>query len=291
MSYDSSWQALLDPGQSSDWFVDFNKITSFAHGASYQPNSAWLCCEVSRLCYFDHQRDPQHFQSILGRAQLSLVDTVHTDGLLCHLLVVNPRLAHPFTLLAFRGTAQPENWLFNLNIRTASWCGAAKVHEGFLAAFEKLWSKIARNLSELPRPCYFTGHSLGGALAILAAGRHKPEGTYTFGAPKVGNAEFARQVEACTAIFRVLNHSDLVTTLPWKSPMCHLEHAGECHYLNSEGERVLNPPPYAMTENPQQSPPDWRALLAIPSKIGQPIKSLSDHSPINYLRLLGREIN
>ena len=291
MNYDSSWQALLDPGRSSDWFVDFDKISSFEHGSSYQPNIAWLCCEVSRLCYFDHQRDPQNFESILRRAPLSLVNTVHTDGLLCHLFVVNTPSAHPFTLLAFRGTAQPENWLFNLNIRTATWCTAAKVHEGFLSAFEKLWGKISFHFSELPSPCYLTGHSLGGALATLAAGRHKPDGAYTFGAPKVGNTEFARQIETCTAIFRVVNHCDVVTTLPWESPVCRFEHAGECHYLNSEGERVPSPPSYTITENPLQSPPNWRALFSKPSIIGQPIKALSDHSPINYLRALANEIN
>ena len=73
--------------------------------------------------------------------------------------------------------------------------GTARVHRGFLGELDKLWrfethtgvlEGIAKDLAGITQPAWVTGHSLGGAMAVLASMRHPFEETITFGEPRVG---------------------------------------------------------------------------------------------------------
>ena len=82
------------------------------------------------------------------------------------------------------------------------------------------------------QPLFITGHSLGGALAIIAAERLRRElkieaaAVYTFGAPRVGSAAFAGSYNACglgDRSYRLIHGLDIVPTLPPSSarlPSC-----------------------------------------------------------------------
>jgi len=67
---------------------------------------------------------------------------------------------------------------------------------------------------------WFTGHSLGAALATLAASRYQTAGVYTFGSPLVGNQSFAAAFNAVfhdgagSRSFRYVNDHDVVTQVP-----------------------------------------------------------------------------
>jgi hypothetical protein len=85
--------------------------------------------------------------------------------------------------------------------RTPADYGRGKVHEGFAKQTEALWKpigdKVRALIAERGVPVYFTGHSLGGSMAVLAASRVANDGNgariggiYTFGQPRVGNEEF-----------------------------------------------------------------------------------------------------
>lgn len=116
--------------------------------------------------------------------------------------------------VAFKGSKEPEDFIQDAKFEmetlafvrhnAAAPC-AAKVHRGFLEDFDALnvavVSQVKTSLQTFarvsPQPkIYITGHSLGGALAILCAlefARQKlpVAAVITFGQPRVGNKAFA----------------------------------------------------------------------------------------------------
>ena len=67
-----------------------------------------------------------------------------------------------------------------------------KVHRGFKHALAEVWEEkglfeYIKSRDTSNRTIWFTGHSLGAALATLAANRYgKAQGLYTFGSPAWG---------------------------------------------------------------------------------------------------------
>jgi predicted lipase len=82
------------------------------------------------------------------------------------------------------------------------------LHIGFERAVETVWPAIQAAIASrtMPgQPLFFTGHSLGGALAILTAARAAFEPNvhnivvYTFGSPRTGGATFFDTYTRCWA--------------------------------------------------------------------------------------------
>jgi hypothetical protein len=104
----------------------------------------------------------------------------------------------------------------------------ARFHSGFVAAIGEVWdplyAEVDARLKQRDRPLWITGHSLGGALALLAAWLFlrrtiSPHQVYTFGAPMIGNADAAKAFdrEFAGKIFRYVNTPDPVPLLPMMS--------------------------------------------------------------------------
>lgn len=102
------------------------------------------------------------------------------------------------TVLAFRGTRDLKDWAADLRFFKKAIARRIRVHEGFLGDADSLLPRVVDYLlpSRLPKtsckPLLITGHSLGGALASLAAYFLQREGftvrgVYTFASPRVGN--------------------------------------------------------------------------------------------------------
>ncbi|MEM9928493.1 MAG: lipase family protein [Bacteroidota bacterium] len=108
--------------------------------------------------------------------------------------------------------------------------GGAKVHTGFGTALESVLDRLMAELDtpetgaapDQGKPIYLTGHSLGGALAVLAAYRLKKAGyniagVYPHAAPKVGDAAFSGKYAALRIpTFRTVNFRDYIPTFPSK---------------------------------------------------------------------------
>jgi hypothetical protein len=127
-------------------------------------------------------------------------------------------------VLAFRGTdpVTLPNWVTDTVVRLVR-CGEyeGKVHSGFSSVLRKTWSKVETILEEVgDRPLYLTGHSMGGALAVLTAYRlakagKKPMAVYTYGSPRIGDPMFCSDYTLPT--YRIVNRLDLVPELPLAS--------------------------------------------------------------------------
>jgi len=132
-------------------------------------------------------------------------------------------------VLAFRGSSNIQNWIINLSTNQVAYsrCSNCKVHNGFYTGYNLVKTAMLSQIQALKAlyrdaPVYITGHSLGGALASLSAPDIKDSygpiaGFYTFGEPRVGNAEFATYLTSVVASYRVIHYGDLVPHVPPES--------------------------------------------------------------------------
>jgi triacylglycerol lipase len=176
-------------------------------------------------------------------------------------------------ILAFRGTevAQIQDVIADLKLKQIEALGG-RVHRGFYTSFRSLWSADLRIwhgneefkqqpgiksiliglLQKKKRPIFVTGHSLGGAMAVLGAAacgielkQAFPElndlaiGLYTYGQPRVGDGQFLDQLEKnVPLVFRVVNNNDVVARIPVdvvkKVNFLEYQHAGRLIYLDTQ---------------------------------------------------------
>ena len=176
-----------------------------------------------------------------------------------------------------RLTRECQDLFTDLNALPEAWPAGGKVHRGFAGALDRVWKQIEGPLAALDMPVLYTGHSLGAALATLAAGRRPPDTLYTFGSPRVGDKDFAATL-AGAVIYRYVNCCDAVTQLP---PAIY-QPVGTLRYINSygrlrdreedEGARLK-----ARTAHFEKTFGQWDKVW---------IRDLVDHAPVNYVKAL-----
>lgn len=219
--------------------------------AAYSDRTAWLMAEMSRLAYEKFEGDAGLFDDLarrlaplqdrdrikkevatfvkdylvakgsgldtlkasLAQAGFELVETFNNGGTQVFLA---KREADRVAVLAFRGTEkEAEDIKTDLNARFYT-RGGVKVHDGFRQAFAYVEPMLKAKTSTLSDyKLYITGHSLGGALALVASrvlSTDNVAACYTFGSPKVGNSEFGDDIKI--PIYRVVNAADLVPRVP-----------------------------------------------------------------------------
>src|SRR5258708_35160909 len=75
-------------------------------------------------------------------------------------------------VIVFRGTQDELDWKTNVNARLVALQGGTRVHTGFFQAYwpirDIMFEFVKRAIQDKPRPIYITGHSLGGARALMA---------------------------------------------------------------------------------------------------------------------------
>jgi triacylglycerol lipase len=147
-------------------------------------------------------------------------------------------------ILAFRGTECRciKDWMTDSDITFVRESGG-RVHRGFSFGLDSIWSDILMNLQNFRtnnQALFITGHSLGGALATLAAAKlqafgYPVQGIYTFGSPRVGDMEFFNHFSQIfpDRAFRFVNNNDVVTRIAPRS--FGYKHVGQCLFFDSEG--------------------------------------------------------
>ncbi len=137
----------------------------------------------------------------------------HTRGIIAE--------GHGALIIAFTGTDPlvPANWFTDLDFTLS----AGNLHRGFEAAAGVVWDQVRTVLaSRTDQPVFIAGHSLGAALAAVTADRmlaelnSRPTAIYTYGMPRVGDAEFARRYNDTLggATYRLVHGNDIVPTVP-----------------------------------------------------------------------------
>ncbi len=232
MAYNHAWQAVFRPGASDDFFAADRPVGFQASAEGFTPVNAWWLSELCRLIY---RKDASEGVDTLGHAsrndflkRVGLIEQRFFSGPTTQAALIETVEAGDgaFAALVFRGTTgRLSNWLSNLDMVACGWPAGGNVHRGFRNIFRELWGTIANALEVIEKPLYYTGHSLGGALATLAASLRPPCAVYTFGAPRIGDTEFAQTLSGIP-VFNVFNPKDIVPELPPGSRRTRFTHAG-----------------------------------------------------------------
>lgn len=145
------------------------------------------------------------------------------------------------SVVACRGT-EPNDWndiRADTNALTALAETVGKVHRGFKREVDDLWPSLEEALAANTRTIWFTGHSLGGAMAKICAGRcllshirSEPAGLFTYGSPRVGDKRYVHFTDV--PHFRWVNNNDIVCRVPpfWFG----YRHGGREMYLDRNGQ-------------------------------------------------------
>ena len=152
-------------------------------------------------------------------------------------------------IVAFRGTVSNNfsNWLTDIQLRPVPFGSFGKVHKGFRDALDSVWPEIRSHIGFTEnRNVRLTGHSLGGALALLAGARFIDEYSenlvkeiYTFGQPRTGDKDFKQAVNQSYlngCVYKFANYNDMVTVVPpgMKKIIGYVD-VGYILYFNKEG--------------------------------------------------------
>jgi predicted lipase len=271
--------------------------------------NAWWLAEASLLAYAESE-----FATKVFRAAGFEVDAAQPfSGLSTQCYVAHTDRA---IIVAFRGTQvykpglnrpldavlrdEVSDIFLDANFQFVPWTRGGHVHKGFQQGLDEIWKdKLEPYLVRLTRTkpkcsVWFTGHSLGGALATLAADRFdRVDGVYTFGSPRVGEAVFINGFRAKHKTYRFVNNNDIVARVPLIGPYEKLsqgagiyKHVGRLKYINSAGEMIDNPSDWNRFID------DFRGsfghLAAASGRMTSgglaelPVDHLNDHAPIYY---------
>ena len=160
-------------------------------------------------------------------------------------------------VLVFRGTQTQAEWLKNLNANQKQYVNPTgesqgAVHEGFFQLTSELTPAISNSVRDLDPtiPFYITGHSLGAAVATLAAleiAQKVPQlreriQLYTYASPRVYSPTLAQiHSQLIPNSYRVVNLGDTVPLVPPVTIGNSYVHIGQdWSFLAQFGDVLLN---------------------------------------------------
>ncbi|OQS00812.1 Lipase domain protein [Thraustotheca clavata] len=225
----------------------------------------------------DYSQDFLHLHRMIGNSEFALDDHIHDVSSDTHCLVAH---SSEKIVVAFRGSMSWKNYktdfnfgkhrcnsmqLSNIqkptkpsfkphNISRPNFCKhkAPWVHGGFWDAYQTVAERVLHRLesmnSENPRAIYFTGHSLGGALATLCSfdaamrwGSNRVACT-TFGCPRVGGNAYKKLYNTLVPThYRFVNAHDPVCHSPIRSLWDSFTEVGTTILIDSLGNLIIDP--------------------------------------------------
>lgn len=281
---------------------------------SYDFNTGRAMAWLAQLAY--ETAHPEKIDTVLQNWGLSLRATLKksTGGIL-PLVDTRGLVLQGWggTIVTFAGTDPlvPANWLTDFNLLPRP----DDIHTGFEDAVNAVWQEVRSAVltREVANgPLYITGHSLGGALAVVAASFLADDrladvsAIYTFGMPRCGGQRF---VEAygdalSSRTYRFVHGDDIVPTVPpEKLGFRHVGGQLNCRHgdpfdpkLQPQASQQNDPSLFAAVLNGIRD--QLHAALTFdppaatqPGRLGQAYRFLpsgiGDHIPSAYLTALG----
>ena len=219
--------------------------------------------------------DPKTAKTKFNAIGCTIVEFFDIDNAQAYLLKNNDGIH----VLSFRGTevTEPSDILADLKAGKNIEPVGGKIHVGFKGEINKLWPTIQKSVANI-NSLYVTGHSLGAAMATIAAGRMQSKvlALVTFGSPRVGNKQYVNSLTVTH--YRVQNNCDDVTKVPFK--LMGFAHHGTHKYLNYYGA--------FRTLTPWQQVKDMVRSRAKAYTKGQKFLGAYDHMMDNYIAKLGK---
>jgi hypothetical protein len=168
-----------------------------------------------------------------------------------------------------------------------------RVHHGFLTAYAEVRERLDAMVRAKRRgqKIWLTGHSLGGALATMAAAHLDPaliQGIYTYGCPRVGDGAFARVLPQ-RSHYRFVHRDDWVPTVP--PELLGYVHGGTFRAVTGNAPRRFGDDLASGTKTLVSALKSMASQLRLdvgklPFKIG----GLADHAPIYYATYLWNSV-
>jgi len=188
-------------------------------------------------------------------------------------------------VVAFRGTDAKDisDVAYDTDFKLEPWTKGSKlgnVHAGFDHALDQVLPPLGPALQVIGNHrMLFTGHSLGAALATLLAGVCKPDGLYTFGSPRVGDAAFVASLNHVNR-HRYVDCCDLVARIPLE--IMGYVHLGDPYYIDRNRHITFNPQDDFMQGDRLHAEVEYLENYAW--MLGNvAVRDLADHAPINYV--------
>jgi hypothetical protein len=221
-------------------------------------NAVWMS-EMAALAYWDPVLMDKQMRQ-WGCKLIAIITDAATDtsGFLAeqdHHLV-----------LSFRGTSSLKNFDTDAQILKipAGWA-EGKIHHGFAGALAAVWPQITQSLG-MPGPqqkeLWVTGHSLGAALAQLAALRltklgYRVRAVYTYGTPRVGDSGFVADYDKLLGdrTFPHINDRDVVTRVPPFSLGFRAAASKQIRQFSGAGHQMI---PFKETPDGPETAGNWR---------------------------------
>uniref|UniRef100_A0A7N0SXJ4 Fungal lipase-type domain-containing protein n=1 Tax=Kalanchoe fedtschenkoi TaxID=63787 RepID=A0A7N0SXJ4_KALFE len=245
---------------------------------SRYPSVSHLCVMASKIAY-----ENQAFVHKIVTKKWKMVHlafhnfyNAYTKDYTTQAFICYNKKAHPSKLIAvtFRGTSpfDADDWRTDIDLSWYEFQHIGKVHAGFLnslgfpgtdswpkhidpdhplssSAYYTIREKLRDNLKRDEGAKFIlTGHSMGGALAVLFAALlvihedewmlERLEGVYTFGQPRVGDWRFGeymnhKMMSLGVKYWRYVYCNDMVSRIPCDDKSLFFRHFGQCFYYNS----------------------------------------------------------
>ncbi|MEV0411127.1 lipase family protein [Streptomyces sp. NPDC050448] len=268
--------------------------TTFDHQArDYSPQLAYWMARAAALAYQDEARIDAEARA-WGFDQVRHHRTRFTPPFPLEDTQAYTMAGDHMIVVAFRGTepVQLKDWLSD--VTTPPWPGPAGtgyVHYGFAEALQSVFPEIAKGITELRdrgQTVFLSGHSLGGALAMLTGARlHledprlRADGVYTYGQPRTCDRMLAKAYNTAFAkrMYRFVNNNDIVPQLP-PEPVFH--HVDALRYIDADG-RLREAMP--MLQSLGDRAKGLTADLFAPASDG-----VRDHSIVRYVGALEKNL-